>query len=76
LRSPFESQRRKAIKSNEEEAAGAPYLERQSPIKVPGILMDSINSQKLRSKSTFRGNPAGYGTNKLTSLQTMAHTSD
>ena len=38
--------------------------------------MDSINSQKLRSKSTFRGNQVGYGPNKLTSLQTMAHTSD
>ena len=30
--------------------------------------MDSINSQKLRSKSTFRGNAVGYGHNKLTSL--------
>lgn len=89
LRSPFDSQHRNMIgriaqqnaqphQQNEEEIAGAAYIHdrQQSPIKVPGILIDSINSQKLRSKSTFRGNPAGYGTNKLTSLQTMAHTSD
>ena len=52
--------------------------------------MDSINSQKLRSKSTFRGGGghhhhhggnnqvhSGYGgANKFTSLQTMAQTSD
>ena len=59
LRSPFDSKR-----LPQEEAQPA----EPTPLKVPGILMDSINSQKLRSKSTFRGNQAGYGGNKITSL--------
>ena len=57
MRSPFDSQHRMTRRnigqqnqavhrgSQDEEVAGAPYInDRQSPVKVPGILMDSINS--------------------------------
>ena len=39
-------------------------------------MMDSMNSQQIRSKSTFRGTGAGFNSNKISSFQTMAYTSD
>ena len=38
--------------------------------------MDSINSQQIRSKSTVRATGAGFNSNKIASLQTMAYTAD
>ena len=42
--------------------------QKQSPIRVPVIMMDSMNSQQIRSKSTFRGTGAGFNSNKISSF--------